>query len=122
MKTDMPLSKPIRLFVSQTEDLLDTEITLLCNPEVWCLRAAIFIGTVRNEEALKDCEHALSLNQNCADSWSKKGYALNNLGRFEDAVHSCTRALALNGNDASAWYIKGVCLDELGITTEANEA
>jgi hypothetical protein len=33
MKTDMPLSKPIRLFVSQTETLLDTEISLIRNPE-----------------------------------------------------------------------------------------
>jgi Flp pilus assembly protein TadD len=52
------------------------------NPEVWCLRAAAFIESGRNEEALKDCEHALSLNQNYADAWSKKGYALYNLGRF----------------------------------------
>jgi hypothetical protein len=33
MKTDMPLSKPIRLFVSQAETLLDTEISLIRNPE-----------------------------------------------------------------------------------------
>jgi hypothetical protein len=33
MKTEMPLSKPIRLFIKQTEDLLDTEITLLRNPD-----------------------------------------------------------------------------------------
>jgi len=33
MKTDMPLSKPIRHFVNQTETLLDTEISLLRNPE-----------------------------------------------------------------------------------------
>jgi hypothetical protein len=33
MKTEMPLSKPIRLFVSQTENILDTEIALLRNPE-----------------------------------------------------------------------------------------
>ena len=33
MKTEMPLSKPIRQFVRQTESLLDTEITLLRNPE-----------------------------------------------------------------------------------------
>lgn len=33
MKTDMPLSKPIRHLVSQTESLLDTEISLIRNPE-----------------------------------------------------------------------------------------
>jgi hypothetical protein len=33
MKTEMPLSRQIRLFVSQTETLLDTEISLLRNPE-----------------------------------------------------------------------------------------
>jgi hypothetical protein len=33
MKTEMPLSKPIRLLVSQTEDILDTEISLMRNPE-----------------------------------------------------------------------------------------
>ena len=33
MKTEMPLSKPVRLLVSQTEELLDTEISLLRNPE-----------------------------------------------------------------------------------------
>jgi len=92
------------------------------NPEAWCLRAATFIETDRNEEALRDCERALALNQNYAGAWSNKGYALYNLGRFEDAVNACSRALALNGNDASAWYIKAVSLDELGRNTEANEA
>jgi hypothetical protein len=33
MKTDMPLSKPIRLFVNQAETLLDTQISLIRNPE-----------------------------------------------------------------------------------------
>lgn len=32
MKTEMPLSRPIRLLISQTENLLDTEISLLRNP------------------------------------------------------------------------------------------
>ena len=32
MKTEMPLSKPIRLLISQAENLLDTEISLLRNP------------------------------------------------------------------------------------------
>jgi hypothetical protein len=33
MKTDMPLSRPIRLFIKQTEDILDTDITLLRTPD-----------------------------------------------------------------------------------------
>jgi hypothetical protein len=33
MKTDMPLSKPIRRFLSHTEETLDTEISLLRQPE-----------------------------------------------------------------------------------------
>src|SRR5271169_1780354 len=33
MKTEMPLSKPIRKFVANTEELLDTEIILLRNPD-----------------------------------------------------------------------------------------
>ena len=33
MKTDMPLSKPIRRFLNQTEELLDTEISLLRQPD-----------------------------------------------------------------------------------------
>lgn len=33
MKTDMPLSKPIRRFLSQTEQLLDTEVSLLRQPD-----------------------------------------------------------------------------------------
>jgi len=33
MKTEMPLSKPVRLLISQTEGLLDTEISLIRNPE-----------------------------------------------------------------------------------------
>jgi hypothetical protein len=33
MKTDMPLSKPIRRFLSTTEEILDTEISLLRQPE-----------------------------------------------------------------------------------------
>jgi hypothetical protein len=33
MKTEMPLSKPIRRFIVQTEEILDTEISLLRQPE-----------------------------------------------------------------------------------------
>lgn len=33
MKTEMPLSKPIRRFLNRTEELLDTEISLLRNPD-----------------------------------------------------------------------------------------
>ncbi len=33
MKTNMPLSKPIRRFISETERMLDTEITLLRKPD-----------------------------------------------------------------------------------------
>ena len=33
MKTEMPLSKPIRRFLKQTEEMLDTEITLLRKPD-----------------------------------------------------------------------------------------
>ncbi|PKL70261.1 MAG: hypothetical protein CVV30_02560 [Methanomicrobiales archaeon HGW-Methanomicrobiales-1] len=33
MKTDMPLSKPIRRFINTTEELLDTEISLLRQPD-----------------------------------------------------------------------------------------
>ncbi|MCK9581086.1 MAG: hypothetical protein M0Q92_11670 [Methanoregula sp.] len=33
MKTDMPLSKPIRLFIANTEEILNTEISLLRQPE-----------------------------------------------------------------------------------------
>jgi Flp pilus assembly protein TadD len=82
----------------------------------------VCIETGRNTEALADCEHAIALNQNYADAWSKKGHALYNLERYEDAVFACTRALALNGNDAAAWYIKGVCLDEIGRNDEAQVA
>jgi hypothetical protein len=33
MKTEMPLSKPIRRFITHTEEILDTEISLLRQPE-----------------------------------------------------------------------------------------
>jgi len=33
MKTEMPLSKPIRRFLAQTEEMLDTEISLLRQPD-----------------------------------------------------------------------------------------
>jgi tetratricopeptide (TPR) repeat protein len=92
------------------------------NPETWYLRAAVFIETGRNMDALADCGHAIVLNQNYAAAWSKKGHALYNLERYDDALFACTRALALNGNDAAAWYIRGVCLEELGRNDEAQEA
>jgi hypothetical protein len=34
MQTEMPLSKPIRRFINTTEDLLDTEISLIRQPDV----------------------------------------------------------------------------------------
>lgn len=33
MKTEMPLSKPIRRFLSRTEEMLDTQISLLRQPD-----------------------------------------------------------------------------------------
>jgi len=51
------------------------------NPEAWYLRASVFIETGRNNEALADCERAITLNQNFAGAWSKKGHALYNLER-----------------------------------------
>ena len=62
------------------------------NPEAWYLRAAVFIDTGRNADALRDCERAIALNQNYADAWSKKGHALYNLERFEDAIFAVIRA------------------------------
>ncbi len=60
------------------------------NPEAWYLRASVFIETGRNTEALADCERAITLNQNFAGAWSKKGHALYNLERYEEAVSACT--------------------------------
>jgi len=91
-------------------------------PESLFLRAAVFVETGRYQEALADCDRALSIDRNYADAWSKKALALYHLERHEDAVLASTRATMLNGNDASAWYIKGVCLDELGRSDEAQEA
>ena len=76
----------------------------------------------RYADAVADCDHAILLNQNYADAWSKKGLALYQLGQDVQALAAATRAVALNANDATAWYVKGICLEETGKSEEAEIA
>jgi hypothetical protein len=76
MKTNMPLSKPIRMFISETERMLDTEVTLLRKPDAApggtlidiysykidknvIIFPASYIGLLKDFIIAKQCTHLL---------------------------------------------------------------
>ena len=107
MKTNMPLTKPIRRFISETERILDTEITLLRKPEAppggtlldvytynvdknIILFPANYIGLLKDFVIAKQCTHLLIKGA----AAKKSGYRI--LSYTPDSVYSGMRQVYLD--------------------------
>ncbi len=74
------------------------------------------------EEALKASEHAISLDQEDAEAWRLRGWALGQLGHFEEALGATEIALRLDPESSAAWRHNCWELVELGRFSEALES
>jgi hypothetical protein len=107
MKTEMPLSKQIRRFVSQTEELLDTEISLLRQPEAEpggtlvdvytydidknvIIFPAQYVGLLKDFVIAKHCSHLLIKGA----ATKKGGYKV--FSYTEDSVYRGMRQIYLD--------------------------
>jgi hypothetical protein len=107
MKTNMPLTKPIRRFISETERLLDTEVTLLRKPEAApggtlldiytynldkniIIFPASYIGLLKDFVIAKQCTHLLIKGAAAQGS----GYRV--LSYTEDSVYTGMRQVYLD--------------------------
>jgi Flp pilus assembly protein TadD len=70
----------------------------------------------RYAKALTAFERALRLDPQDADTWAKKGAALQALGRYEEALAAYEEALRLNPNESAATDGKANALSRLGRT------
>ncbi len=50
-------------------------------------------------------------DENSADLWNNKGYALYKLGKNDEAITCYDKAIEIDPNSASAWNNKGNALD-----------
>ena len=73
------------------------------------------------EKAIECYDRALEINQNYAEAWYSKGYALYRLGRYKEAIGCYDRALKINQNYVEALNNKGVALSKLRRYEEAIE-
>jgi hypothetical protein len=107
MKTDMPLSKPIRRFLNTTEELLGTEISLLRQPEAEpggtlvdvytydieknvIIFPAEYIGLLKDFIIAKHCTHLLIKGA----AAKKSGYKI--CSYTEDSVYTGMRQIYLD--------------------------
>ncbi|MFZ1127008.1 hypothetical protein [Methanoregula sp.] len=107
MKTNMPLSKPIRRLVAETEQMLDTEITLLRKPEAApggtlvdvysynvdknvIIFPASYIGLLKDFVIAKQCTHLLIKGA----AVKKSGYHV--LSFTPDSVYTGMRQIYLD--------------------------
>ena len=75
---------------------------------LWTNRAKCRNTMKKYEEAISDCDSALSLNPKCSETIEQKGNAFLGLGRFDEAK-SCFESLRLLGESALA----DTCLKKL---------
>jgi hypothetical protein len=107
MKTEMPLSKPIRRFLTHTEELLDTEISLLRQPEAEpggtlvdkytydmdtnvIIFPAQYVGLLKDFIIAKHCTHLLIKGA----ATKKGGYKI--VSYTEDSVYNGLRQIYLD--------------------------
>ncbi len=87
-------------------------------PENWiawdgrCWLRAI-LGT-QLEAALADCEKALEMRPDAANTLNTRGFVLFRMGRFGDAIASYDESLRLDPTVASSYYIRGLARTALG--------
>lgn len=76
----------------------------------------------RMHEALREANHATSMDCNYAEGWSAIAEHLIMLKKYSEALESSDRAIELNPKMATAWYLKAEALDKLHKYRSAIEA
>jgi tetratricopeptide (TPR) repeat protein len=82
-------------------------------------RGQVLLEQHRPLDALACFEQAIALDGHTADTFIKKGAALERLGRLDEALASYELALALDGSHADAYIGKGNVLNRLERYQEA---
>ncbi len=79
-------------------------------------------GQRRFEDALREYDLSLKVNEFQHEAWNLKAVALSELGRHEEAVEACENSLFIKPGIPHVWKNKGNALSELGRFEEAIEA
>lgn len=74
------------------------------------------------QEALKDFDRVIDLNDTRSSTWVLRGSVLADMGRTEEALASIEKGIKLNPNDSTAWFQKGKILEQLGQNQKAIES
>lgn len=72
--------------------------------------------------ALADCQHALQMRPDAANTMNTRGFVLFRQGRFADAVASYDASIRLDPNVASSYYVRGLARRALGEDAESDLA
>lgn len=77
------------------------------------------IKSGRLDEALRQCDHVLSIRPDMPEAWFIRGFILETLDQYEEAIVSYDRALELRPDLDFAWWGRGSALNNLGRYEEA---
>ncbi|WIH87267.1 tetratricopeptide repeat protein [Brachyspira pilosicoli] len=82
------------------------------------------IGIVKNnlkqyEEAIKDFNKVIELNDSYSEAYNNRGVSKSNLGYNEEAIKDYDKAIELNSNNSEAYNNRGVSKSNLGYNEEA---
>jgi tetratricopeptide (TPR) repeat protein len=70
--------------------------------------------------ALADCERALQMQPNAANTLNTRGFVLFRQGLFDEAVASYDASIRLDPNVASSYYVRGLARQALGEDARAD--
>jgi tetratricopeptide (TPR) repeat protein len=79
----------------------------------------LFAILEESEEAIASYDKVLHFKSDNDVAWYKRGYELDNLGRYEEAIASYDKALQLKPDNDTAWCDRGYTLFKLGCYEEA---
>ena len=74
------------------------------------------------EDAIRNFELALRVDQNYVDAWIKKGYAHFHLEQYQASIQSYDRALEIDLTNPEAWNLKGLTYYKMKNYEKAIEA
>jgi tetratricopeptide (TPR) repeat protein len=106
-----------RYLTYQPDELSRATIQAFSTGE-WLFRRVLDKTTITREAV----NPAIEIEPKNATFWSKKGYVLDDLGKYEEAVQAYDAAIRLDPYDASTWINKGITLKKIGKYDEAIKA
>jgi tetratricopeptide (TPR) repeat protein len=106
-----------RFLTYQPDELSRATIQAFSTGE-WFFRRVLDTMTITREAV----NPAIEIEPKNATLWSKKGYVLDDLGKYEEALQAYDKALMLDPDDASIWINKGITLKKIGKYDEAIKA